>query len=399
MDNELTLESFLKDNRISAEDWTAADIGWEVLQEIAQDFEKNKNNMVNCAQMIAGAVQQYPGVHSVRWRIKSTSHVLEKIVRKRARKSDKYIGITAQNYNVILTDLIGIRALHLFKTDVATIDRAIRENLTLTSEELPIVYKRADDRFYQRDGEKLIEEVFPAHFFKHEDHPAGYRSVHYIVLSKPYNRELYAEIQVRTIFEEGWSEIDHSVRYPNHADHQMVNIFLAIFNRLAGQADEMGSFVKDLASESTDTQSALALARRENKESLERMGQLLVDLEKRNKQHQESSEAMVELNRELEKLKAAAQIADKNHGLALSSRVTSISSLTNAISLDKWINSISNVGSSLNDLGRPGLMVEGQSSAVASVIGIGENLSNLVPECRKDENTEIGIQIPPPKPD
>lgn len=397
MDNELTLESFLSDNRISAEDWEAAAIEWELLQQIAEDFDQNKDNMVNCAQMIAGAMQQYPGVHSVRWRIKSTHHMLEKIVRKRAKKSPKYLLISLDNYHTTLTDLIGIRALHLFKADVSTIDRAIRENLALTSEELPIVYKRDGDRFYKREGGQLIEEVFPAHLFKLEDHPAGYRSVHYIVQSKPYKREFYAEIQVRTIFEEGWSEIDHSVRYPNHADHQMVNIFLTIFNRLAGQADEMGSFVKDLASDATETQSALDQARRENEESLERMSKLLLDLEDKNKQHNESSKSVVELKSELAKLKAAAQTAEKNRVQTLSSRGGITATSTSALNLDKWLNSISGSVTNMNDISRFAHIVEEQNKAITRAFNLDGPLTDAL-ERVNHLNAGIGIKIPNPKP-
>jgi hypothetical protein len=53
---------------------------------------------------------------------------------------------------------------------------------------------------------------------------------------------------VRTIFEEGWSEIDHNIRYPNFSDNPLTNNLLMILNRLAGSADEMSSFVQELSS-------------------------------------------------------------------------------------------------------------------------------------------------------
>jgi hypothetical protein len=54
------------------------------------------------------------------------------------------------------------------------------------------------------------------------------------------------ELQVRTVFEEAWSEIDHRVNYPEGAPFREVGRFLQVFNRLAGSADEMGSFIHDL---------------------------------------------------------------------------------------------------------------------------------------------------------
>jgi ppGpp synthetase/RelA/SpoT-type nucleotidyltranferase len=38
-------------------------------------------------------------------------------------------------------------------------------------------------------------------------HPYGYRSVHYVVEAKSTPQTTLVEIQVRTIFEEAWSEI------------------------------------------------------------------------------------------------------------------------------------------------------------------------------------------------
>ncbi|EKH2437192.1 hypothetical protein O4M18_004240 [Escherichia coli] len=77
-------------------------------------------------------------------------------------------------------------------------------------------------------------------------HDAGYRSVHYVIKTRPIKDEIFTEIQVRTIFEEGWSEIDHRIRYPDISDDHLINHFLMIFNRLAGSADEMGAFIFEL---------------------------------------------------------------------------------------------------------------------------------------------------------
>ena len=79
-----------------------------------------------------------------------------------------------------------------------------------------------------------------------KEHPYGYRSVHYLVESQPAKELHVAEIQVRTIFEEAWSEIDHRIRYPYDKDNPILGQYLGMFNRLAGSADEMGSFVKYL---------------------------------------------------------------------------------------------------------------------------------------------------------
>ena len=75
----------------------------------------------------------------------------------------------------------------------------------------------------------------------------GYRSVHYLIQTQSETREkLFVEMQVRTVFEEAWSEIDHIIRYPYDVDNPILNDYLSIFNRIVGSADEMGTFIKNL---------------------------------------------------------------------------------------------------------------------------------------------------------
>jgi len=63
------------------------------------------------------------------------------------------------------------------------------------------------------------------------------------------NRTYTAEIQVRTVFEEAWSEIDHNIRYPYDIDNPILAGYLVMFNTLSGNADEMGTFIKFLKNE------------------------------------------------------------------------------------------------------------------------------------------------------
>lgn len=61
--------------------------------------------------------------------------------------------------------------------------------------------------------------------------------------------EVLVEIQVRTVFEEAWSEIDHLMRYPYDVDNPIITEYLGIFNRIVGSADEMGMFIKKIKKE------------------------------------------------------------------------------------------------------------------------------------------------------
>lgn len=66
--------------------------------------------------------------------------------------------------------------------------------------------------------------------------------MHYIIKYHGY----YLEIQGRTLFEEGWSEIDHDIVYPYYKDDEMLTEFSGLLNRLSGVADEMSSYFRKM---------------------------------------------------------------------------------------------------------------------------------------------------------
>lgn len=94
--------------------------------------------------------------------------------------------------------------------------------------ERPKVYRRnGDSRIYDEDLIEIRSDGI-------------YRSLHYIIKYKGY----YVEIQGRTLFEEGWSEIDHDIVYPYFKDDEMLKDFSTLLNRLSGMADEMSSYFR-----------------------------------------------------------------------------------------------------------------------------------------------------------
>ena len=91
-------------------------------------------------------------------------------------------------------------------------------------------YKRAgDSKIYDGNELEIISDGI-------------YRSLHYIVKYKGY----YLEIQGRTLFEEGWGEIDHDIVYKEAENDEMLKDYSKMLNRLAGLADEMSSYFRKL---------------------------------------------------------------------------------------------------------------------------------------------------------
>ncbi|OXI37262.1 hypothetical protein CFB84_30425 [Burkholderia aenigmatica] len=288
-------EAFLTRNRLSKELWDRSGCIWAELRDIAHDHENNLDALATSAEFFAKTIQRFERVHSVRWRVKDTEHLLEKIVRKRAdeKSAEKYAEVGVNNYFELVTDLVGIRALHLFKDDCLTIHESLMK--TWTPIEEPIAYTREGDH-------EAFKERLATVGLLSKDHPAGYRSLHYVVESRPTQRIIRAEIQVRTLFEEGWSEIDHTVRYPNFSNDELIGYLLKIFNRMAGSADEMGGFVRDLNLVLQERERELVEAMTAKENALARVEGTLVELEKLKDTNAESASLIKKLRAEVRKL-------------------------------------------------------------------------------------------------
>lgn len=306
MEDGAQLESFLLRNGLSNETWEKSGCDWRSLLEIGDDHSSRSKNLQESAEFFAKVIQKLTRVHSVRWRVKDADHLMAKVVRKKADGVEKYKGLTVKNYHQIVTDLIGIRALHLFKDECIEIDTELRA--VWEPSETPIVYIREGDQ-----GE--LTTRFAAQGFEVRSHPAGYRSVHYVIESRPLNRSVFVELQVRTIIEEAWSEIDHRIRYPNFSQSELVAYFLTIFNRLSGSADEMGGFVRGLATTLQDLENRVVRASAEKREAIDAMEKTLGEMDAVKQRDKESTKQIDRLKAEVERLKRSGLFGSVIPGL------------------------------------------------------------------------------------
>lgn len=302
---------FLANYNIDKDKFKKTTLTWENLQLIYQDYCKEIPKLESSAVYIFNSLMKTSNVHSVRYRIKDAEHVIEKIIRKRIKDPGQII--TIENYKSELTDLIGLRALHLFKEEWNSIHDVITSTWEL--KEKPVAnYRDGDSLDYQKEFKELGCDV--------KKHPFGYRSVHYIIQTKPAKETYFAEIQVRTIFEEAWSEIDHTIRYPYDQDNPVFGQFLLILNRLAGSADEMGTFIQYLKKE---------LQNKENnfKNEMKEKDYLIKELETKIKDLKLKESDKKYLTDGLEKLKMP-NLLISDIGMSVSKALTNLSFINNS---------------------------------------------------------------------
>ncbi|MDC7223250.1 MAG: RelA/SpoT domain-containing protein [Spirochaetales bacterium] len=229
----MTRETFYKDYLRNQEDRILADRHWTELEAILENYRQIKPQLENTGQNIVNALLTCSSIHSINYRIKHEEHLLEKILRK--MRGNPCETITRENYRDKITDLIGIRALHIFKEDWTGIHDYIISGWKQA--EKPTAYVRYGDAErilqYYKDKECDVQE-----------HKFGYRSVHYQLLTSPGTETYQVEVQVRTLYEEAWGEIDHRVRYPYTMNNEQMLRLSSILNRLSGNADELASYMR-----------------------------------------------------------------------------------------------------------------------------------------------------------
>ncbi|MCF8082314.1 MAG: GTP pyrophosphokinase [Deltaproteobacteria bacterium] len=225
---------FCQEFNINEADLAKIGLDWDELTAIHSDHIQNQHRYAAAAGYVSERLGATGLVHSTKTRVKDPDHLIEKIIRKKLR--EPHLDITLGNYTQLIPDLAGVRALHLFKEKWQRIHDFIFQTWDLQKPPVANVCEGDFKTFIRRFKEKgcLIHK-----------HPFGYRSVHYLVTFSPSKMEsTIVEVQVRTLLEEAWSEIDHLIRYPYGNDKKALVPYLLFLNRLLGNADEMGSLIK-----------------------------------------------------------------------------------------------------------------------------------------------------------
>lgn len=250
--NLITEDSLKKEYNISKKQLDTSGMTIDDLNYIIHDFECKKEKygsiMLSFVKDYLSDLEEI-GIHSFRTRVKNADHLAAKIVRKKHQNYSKYKLLDKENYEKYLTDLIGIRCFILFKADWVNFHNYILSKFENNSD----FYIKDCIRDFDSDiNHNYIAEAPKAHIRNGDDRliyekelspdcvldDKIYRSVHYIIKYQG----VYLEVQVRTLFEEGWGEINHALVYPHYEDDPVLKQYTELLNRLSGLADEMGTF-------------------------------------------------------------------------------------------------------------------------------------------------------------
>lgn len=253
--------TFLAEYNLSESDLLAANITWDELALIAEEYKALEGAMRDLGKSFIDEFLydiETAGIHSYRYRTKDTWHLLEKVIRKKKENPKKFGALDHTNFYKYITDLIGIRVFFLYREDWVYFhnyithrfendpNQYIHDRLNDFDEDPDHYYIAERPKAYKRTGDSKIYNSKEIDIIT----TGIYRSLHYTIKYKGY----YVEIQGRTLFEEGWSEIDHDIVYKEAEDDEMLQDYSKLLNRLSGLADEMSSYFRRMKQEREESE-------------------------------------------------------------------------------------------------------------------------------------------------
>ena len=137
----MDLDSLLSRHCITRGEYDSTGLNFESIQAICNHHVEATSELESAGRYIADRLQGVSEVHSLKLRVKSPAHLAAKVIRKKLEKSD--LTLTVETYESEITDLIGVRALHLFKNDWFQIHEFVKDKWELN--ETPTAYIRAGD--------------------------------------------------------------------------------------------------------------------------------------------------------------------------------------------------------------------------------------------------------------
>jgi putative GTP pyrophosphokinase len=199
-------------------------------------------------------------VHSFKSRLKERDRLKGKLLRKvaRAREEAKSFDITPENLLTRINDLAGVRILHLYTRQVRDIDQALRSVLSEQQ------YALREEPF-ARTWDVEYRDFFESIGIRTQESPTLYTSVHYVVGSASRTTTT-CEIQVRTLMEEVWGEVDHSINYPTPVDSLSCSEQLKVLARVTSSATRLVDSIflsyEDIQPKPVDTESKKSVVKK-----------------------------------------------------------------------------------------------------------------------------------------
>jgi putative GTP pyrophosphokinase len=187
-----------------------------LIEELVQHYRDNIPEFQKFASvlrsLILGTGDLRKHIEFVRDRVKDPDHLREKLYRKltEANTKGRAFDYSTKNLFVRINDLAGLRIIHLHTQQIITIRNSLH---ALFDEERYRVIEGPTARTWDEEYKRFFKDVGIAT----KTSKNLYTSIHYVL--KPNRKTpITCELQVRTLLEEVWSQVDHELNYPQESE-------------------------------------------------------------------------------------------------------------------------------------------------------------------------------------
>ena len=215
----------------------ATDSRKRLIDELVQHFAENTDRFSLLLEQLQGIIasdkELAKFIHSTKWRVKDPAHLRDKLNRKleECNRLQRKFDYTKENLFWRVNDLAGFRILHLHTRQMGDIDRALRHCL---DQELYTLVEKPTARTWDDETRDYFRQIG----IKTKDSETLYTSVHYVI--EPKGRVRYTcEVQVRTLAEELWGEVDHTINYPHASNSISCREQIAVLARVTSSCSRL----------------------------------------------------------------------------------------------------------------------------------------------------------------
>jgi putative GTP pyrophosphokinase len=173
-----------------------------------------------------------PVWHTLKSRLKDAEHLRRKVQRKHMSASMEKCNPqdVANGIYHKMTDLAGVRVLLLSQSHFTQIHKAI---MSMVDDADWVLGEPARAMTWDPDAKIEFEQLG----LQTEHRDSLYTSVHYLV--RPPSGKWCVEVQVRTLFEEIWGELDHQINYPEQTSDDVLRDQLRVLARFVATGSRL----------------------------------------------------------------------------------------------------------------------------------------------------------------
>jgi|ERR1700733_2675195 len=201
----------------------------KLIEELVQHYQNSVPEFKTFASVlrtqILGSRDLRKHIRFVRTRVKEPEHLRDKLYRKLEEATAKgtSLNYSTKNLFVRINDLAGLRIIHLHTQQIVPIRDSLQ---ALFEEEKYRVVEGPTARIWDEEYKRFFKDAGIAT----KTGKTLYTSVHYVL--KPNKKTpITCELQIRTLLEEVWGEVNHELNYPHESEILACREQLAVLAR------------------------------------------------------------------------------------------------------------------------------------------------------------------------